>query len=292
VDIYQVITDRIIQALENGVKPWSCPWDKANKFNSLPMSLHSGVAYSGINIMLLWSETLERGFKSPYWLTYQQAVEMGGNVMKGEKGTKIIFYRLLDVKNKADGKKEQIPMIKQFTVFNSDQIENINVPKCEMKSHATNYGFETNPSIDEQIHATGATIIHQGVDAFYSPSADKITLPLITRFNDSSDYYATAFHELAHWTGHKSRLDRDLQNAFGTKDYAFEELVAELGSAFCCADVGVTGEVQHENYIAGWLKKLNEDKRFIFKASSLASKAHKLILNNEVSVPHSKIMTV
>lgn len=276
-DMYQVVTDRVIAALENGAKPWACPWDRTNECSMLPMNLKTKSTYSGINILLLWSETVEQGFSSPYWLTYKQAQELGGQVMKGQKGTQIIYYKLWE-KEDEDGEKETIPMLKTFTVFNLDQIEGIEKPAVSVNETRIKHDVEVLEHVEEAIAKTTITIEHRGVRAFYSPSRDQVTLPEKDRFQSSSDYYATAWHELVHATGHKSRLDRDLNNGFGSKDYAFEELVAELGAAFCCADLGITGEVQHESYIASWLEKLNSDKKFIFKAASLASKAHQFLL--------------
>ncbi|MEH6533535.1 MAG: zincin-like metallopeptidase domain-containing protein [Photobacterium frigidiphilum] len=278
-DMYQIVTDRIIQSLEKGVKPWVCPWDRTQECTQLPMNFKTKHQYSGVNILLLWSEIVEKGYSSPYWLTYKQAVELGGNVIKGQKGTAIIFYKMLE-KDNDQGEKNMIPMLKSFTVFNLDQIENIEKPSVSVSEARKVQGdFVTLDHVEAAMVETGATISHLGVRAFYSPSHDVITLPTKDRFASSSDYYATAMHELTHWSGYKSRLDRDLKNSFGSKDYAFEELVAELGAAFCCADLSVFGKVQHEDYIAGWLKKLNDDKRFIFKAASLASKAHAFLIN-------------
>ncbi|XPP93243.1 ArdC family protein (plasmid) [Photobacterium leiognathi subsp. mandapamensis] len=279
-DMYQIVTDRIISALENGVKPWACPWDKTQQCDMLPVNFKTKAQYSGVNILLLWSETVEKGYSSPYWLTYKQAAELGGNVIKGQKGTAIIYYKLWEKKNE-EGEEEKIPMLKSFTVFNLDQIENIEKPAVTVnEERIKNNELEIMPHVDNAILNTGAVINHLGVRAFYSPSQDTITMPTHDRFQSSSDYYATLLHELTHWTAHKSRLDRNLKGNFGSKDYAFEELVAELGAAFCCADLGVFGDVQHESYIASWLKALNNDKKYIFKAASLASKAHKFLIEN------------
>lgn len=277
-DIYQIVTDRVIAALEKGTKPWVCPWDRTRETSMLPMNFKTQSTYSGVNILLLWSETVEKGFSSPYWLTYKQALELGGNVMKGQKGTQIIYYKLWE-KEDEDGVKDTIPMLKSFTVFNLDQIENIEKPDCVTNETRIKHDFEVLEHVETAISKTNIDIKHGGVRAFYSPTYDKITLPERDRFQSSSDYYATSWHELVHATGHKTRLNRELKNSFGSKDYAFEELIAELGAAFCCADLGITGEVQHECYISSWLKRLNDDKRFIFKAASLASKAHQFLLS-------------
>ena len=277
-DMYQIVTDRIIAALENGVKPWACPWDRTQQCDMLPMNFKSKAQYSGVNILLLWSETVEKGYSSPYWLTYKQAAELGGNVIKGQKGLEIIFYKTWEKKNE-QGEGEKIPMLRSFVVFNLDQIENIEKPVTAIKEERIkNNEFEVMAHVDDAILATGAVINHVGVRAFYSPSQDTITMPTQDRFTSSSDYYATLWHELTHSTAHKSRLDRKLTGGFGSQDYAFEELIAELGAAFCCADLGVFGEIQHKSYIASWLKALNNDKKYIFKAASLASKAHQFLL--------------
>ncbi|MCD9465114.1 DUF1738 domain-containing protein [Photobacterium phosphoreum] len=277
-DMYQIVTDRIIKALESGVKPWACPWDRTQQCDMLPMNFKSKAQYSGVNILLLWSETVIKGYSSPYWLTYKQATELGGNVIKGQKGTEIIFYKMWEKKNEQD-EEEKIPMLRSFVVFNLDQIENIEKPVVTVsEERIKNDEFEILPYVDNAILNTGAVINHLGIRAFYAPSQDTITMPTQDRFTSSSDYYATLLHELTHWTAHKSRLDRKLTGSFGTKDYAFEELVAELGAAFCCADLNVFGNIQHESYIASWLKALNNDKKYIFKAASLASKAHQFLL--------------
>ncbi|MGQ5486156.1 DUF1738 domain-containing protein [Photobacterium damselae subsp. piscicida] len=277
-DMYQIVTDRIIAALENGVKPWACPWDKTQQCDMLPVNFKTKAQYSGVNILLLWSEIVAKGYSSLYWLTYKQAAELGGNVIKGQKGTTIIYYKLWEKENE-DGTEEKIPMLKSFSVFNLDQIENIEKPAVTVSEERTKHSdFEVMANVEETIQKTGAVINHLGVRAFYSPSQDMITMPQQDRFQSSSDYYATLLHELTHWTAHKSRLDRTLKGKFGSKDYAFEELVAELGAAFCCADLGVFGDIQHESYIASWLTALQNDKKYIFKAASLASKAHQFLL--------------
>lgn len=228
--------------------------------------------------MLLWSAADERGFDSPYWLTFKQAKELGGNVRKGEKGTQIIYYTLWEKKDKETEEVEKIPMVKTFTVFNANQIDGIDFPS---KQPAVVSDFERLAHIDQVVSNTGAVIEHHGLKAFFSPAANKIVMPKPERFNSQFDYYATLTHELTHWTGHKSRLDRKFGAVKGNSDYAFEELVAELGSAFLMADLGVNGDVQHDSYIASWISALKNDKRFIFKAASQASKAHQWIMAAE-----------
>ncbi|WP_394213503.1 ArdC family protein [Enterovibrio calviensis] len=274
-DFYQQITNQIITALENGVKPWVCPWERS-RFNGLPYSLQSQKTYSGINVLLLWGAAAEHGYSSPAWLTYKQAKSLGGQVRKGEKGTQIVFYKTLE-KETDNGDKEKIPMLRTFTVFNLDQIDDIASPEATEKHGGG--GFDALDYVEGFVASTGAIVNERGDRAFFSPSQDQITMPDRERFNQANDYYATLLHELAHWTGHKSRLDRKGGKRFGDSDYAFEELVAELGAAFMCADLGISGDVQHESYIASWLDRLKDDKRFIFKAASAASKAHQLCVD-------------
>lgn len=269
-DFYQEVTNKIITALEQGVKPWVCPWDSSS---ALPASLFTGNTYSGINILLLWSAMFEKGFNSSNWITYKQVRELGGNVRKGETGTTITFYKPWK-KISDDGEEEIIPLLKTFTVFNFEQTENLPEPNTTTISN----DIKRVEHIENAIQSTGIDIEHRSSKAFYSPQHDVVNLPKFELFKTADDYYSTAWHELVHATGHKSRLDRKIKNRFGDKDYAFEELVAELGSAFCCASLGINGEVQHESYIASWLEKLRGDKRYIFKAASQAAKAHQLLL--------------
>lgn len=285
VDIYQMVTDKIISALENGVKPWACPWDRTQEFGQLPLNFKTKNHYSGINILLLWSETVEHGYSSPYWLTFNQAKEMGGNVIKGNKSTQLIFYKPWERENSA-GEKEIIPMLKTFNVFNLDQIEGIEKPILKpVVSLVEKHDFVENVEAESVIKETGIKIHHTGNQAFYRPSTDEICMPPKALFNHSDNYYSTILHEITHATGHKKRLDRSMAGRFGSSDYAFEELIAELGSAFSCAELGIfgNGETQHACYIASWLKKLNEDKKFIFQAASAAAKAHRWIFKIEIN---------
>lgn len=271
-DMYQTVTNNIIRALEAGVKPWVCPWTGNGAASGLPANFSTGTAYSGINIMLLWSSAAEQGYTDSRWLTYKQAAEQGGQVRKGEHGTTIIYYKTLEKENEA-GETEHIPMLKTFTVFNVQQIDNLAV-ECAILPAVS---FDPIEKAEALTARSGAKITEKGIQAFYRPSTDEIYLPERYRFNHAADFYATQLHELVHWTGAKSRLNREKGGKYGSDKYAFEELIAELGCAFLMADLGITGDVQHENYISSWLKALNDDKRFIFKAASAASKAHRYL---------------
>lgn len=264
--IYSQVTSQIIEKLEQGIKPWSCPWVKSAQ-GGLPVNFQSKSHYNGINVLLLWMSATERGYGSQFWLTYKQAAELGGQVRRGEKGTLCTFFKLKEVQNEA-GETDKFPIINPFSVFNLDQIDGIEGETIDLPG-----GFEPISSAEQFIAATGAQIREQGEAAFYQPSSDTITMPTRNRFTNASDYYATALHELTHWTGHQSRCARIKEGQVSKGDYAFEELVAELGSAFSMSELGIDGEVQHASYIDAWLKVLKTDDRMIFKAASKASKA-------------------
>ncbi|OYQ93871.1 DNA primase [Citrobacter freundii] len=274
-DIYQTVTDSIISALKVGVKPWSCSWQRVPGMSGLPSNYSTGAAYSGMNIMLLWSSASEQGFSDSRWMTYKQAQLEGGQVRKGEHGTTAIFYTTLEKEND-DGETNYIPMLKTFTVFNVEQIDGL--PSSD-KAVFPAETFEPLPQVEALFRNSGATIIEKGQNAFFAPSTDEIHLPDRRLFSDAANFYATGLHELVHWSGAKSRLNREMKGKFGSEGYAFEELIAELGSAFLMADLGIVGEVQHESYIASWLKALKNDKRYIFKAASAASKAHRYLMD-------------
>ncbi|AXU97803.1 DNA primase [Erwinia persicina] len=274
-DIYQTVTDSIIAALEADVKPWACPWQRTPGMSGLPSNYATGAAYSGMNIMLLWCSASEQGFSDSRWMTYKQAKAEGGQVRKGEHGTTAIFYTTLEKEND-DGKTDYIPMLKTFTVFNVEQIDGLPLSDEAVFPAET---FEPLPQAEALFRNSGAIIIEKGQNAFFAPSTDEIHLPDRRLFSDSANFYATGLHELVHWSGARSRLNREMKGKFGSEGYAFEELIAELGSAFLTADLGITGEVQHESYIASWLKALKNDKRYIFKAASAASKAHRYLMD-------------
>ncbi|HAS0829216.1 MULTISPECIES: ArdC family protein [Enterobacteriaceae] len=274
-DIYQTVTDSIIAALEAGVKPWSCPWQRVPGMSGLPSNYATGVAYSGMNIMLLWCSASKQGFSDSRWMTYKQSQAAGGQVRKGEHGTTAIFYTTLEKENDA-GDTEHIPMLKTFTVFNVEQIDGLSLTAETVAPEVT---FDPLPQAENLLWKSGANIIEKGQNAFFQPSTDEVWLPERHLFSDAANFYATGLHELVHWSGGKKRLNREMKGKFGSADYAKEELVAELGSAFLMADLGIDGEVQHESYIASWLKALKNDKRYIFKAASAASKAHCYLMN-------------
>lgn len=279
-DTYQDVTDAILAKLEAGTKPWVMDWQGAPF--QMPHRV-TGDAYRGINIVLLWMSAEQRGFGGRTWMTFKQALELGGCVRKGEKGTQIVFFKKIEVKDReAAGEDEtkRIPLLRSYTVFNSDQIDGLPEKFATPATVLAPSGIERDRAAEAALRSCGATIEERGGSAFYTPATDIVTMPDFERFTSSSGYLATLAHELCHWTGHKTRLDR-----FGKNDrtsYAFEELVAELGAAFIGSRLGIVGEHidNHSAYLAGWLKALRDDKRAIFRAASLAQAAADMVLAN------------
>jgi len=256
------------------------PWDAATA-SGYPHNGHTGRRYNGINVMLLWLS----GHTDPRWYTYKQAREHGeSHVRKGQKGTQIVFWRFIEKDEKdangqpildANGKprKTSIPFLRVFTVFNHTQIE-------WEEGHEPGSG--TTEKIDPEEAFQGAfeyferlpvNLTHAGGQACYSSKHDTVTLPPMATFNTAADYWATRAHETVHWTGHKSRCDRQLGNRFGSDAYAAEELIAEMGAAFLCAGLGIPGDLQHASYIDHWVKVLKADKYAIFTAARKAQDA-------------------
>lgn len=274
--IQKEVTNTIIQSLEKGIKPWACPWIKPVPSRFLPFNVHTEKSYSGINILVLWDARLKCGYGTNGWLTFKQLHKTGGFVRKDEHGCRCVFYSQKEIEDKESGEVKLIPVLKSYVVFNIDQIEGGNFALPDVPK------FDLNSKAEQVIKATGAVIRNRGSQAKYNVTKDLIVMPPKGAFNQTEGYYATLFHELVHWTGHESRLNRStIIEKFGDRE-AFEELVAELGSAFLCADLGITSNyADHASYIDGWLKLLKTNDKAIFIAASLASKAHKYILPNE-----------
>jgi antirestriction protein ArdC len=285
-DIYENVTNRLLEALERGTRPWSRPW-RTVPGEGVPRNAVSGRPYHGINVMLLWGASQLRGFSSQRWLTYRQARTAGGHVRHGEKGELIVFWRFLERERQRerhddDGRpvldedglprKEIIPLARGYTVFNVEQCEDL--PESVSGGRETDPEWDPVPGAEAFIAATGADIRHGGNRAFYAPHADRIQMPPRGRFDQVDGYYDTLLHELTHWTGHESRLGRQFDR-FGSEAYALEELVAELGAAFLCARLGLASEPRedHAGYINGWLRVLKRDKKAIFSAASAARSA-------------------
>lgn len=280
--LYSEITDRIIADLERGYVPWVRPWGEAKAAVGLPKNAATGRGYSGINILILWGAVIERDYTSQNWLTFRQALALGGSVRKGEHGTTIVHAdRFIPKGEKERAKAEDIepqaiPYLKRFIVFNVAQCDGL--PEHCYQQSAQLPERETIPHAEALIAACGADIRIGGDRAFYMPGADFIQLPPQPAFFDQINYYRTCFHELGHWTGHQTRLGRDLSGSFGSKPYAREELVAEMAAAFVCSTLGIEPTVRHADYIGSWLSVLREDNRAIFRAAILASKAADFLL--------------
>ncbi len=282
--IYKEVTDSIIAQLEEGCVPWVQPWGSAEGAPAagLPKNVISGKAYSGINILNLWGSLFKHEFGCQNWLTYKQAKELGGNVRKGEQGTMVCYadsFIPKDEKEKLLGDGEEprrVAFLKRYTVFNVEQCEGL--PEKAYEGATPLPECEQVPMAEKLIAASGADFRIGGNRAFYRPAEDYIQVPPQPAFFQQIDYYRTCFHELGHWTGHRSRFDRDLPNRFGSKGYAREELVAELASAFVCAALTIKPTVRHADYIGSWLQVLKEDDIAIFKAASQASKAADYVL--------------
>lgn len=263
--IYQQVTDKIIAELESGNIPsWVKNWsgEAGSDCNVI-----SKKTYSGINTIILGMS----GFKSPYWGTYKQWLSIGAKINKDQfnKYQSIVFYAPVKTAKKQESEEQQVyKLMRYFRVYNAEQVTGFEAPAMPAPKV-----FNDVASIEALTVKSGAQLQFGGDRAYYSPSQDFIAMPHKIQFNNEASYYATLLHELAHWSGHKSRLDRDLSGRFGNEAYAAEELIAELSAAFLCARFSITGELRHSSYIASWLRVLKNDNKAIFKAAALAQKS-------------------
>lgn len=280
--LYSEVTDRIIAELEAGTLPWVKPWDDGRAPLGLPRNAGTDRRYSGINVLILWHTLFERGYQSQRWLTYRQAVAMGGHVRKGEQGTTVCYADKFTPKGGEEAREpdgdnpRQIAFLKRFTIFNVDQCEGL--PDDPTDRIITHNEAVLIPRAEALIAATGAEIRIGGSDAYYAPSTDHICVPPPEVYYEPINWYRTVLHELGHFSGHPKRLDRLPKTGFGSPDYAREELCAELISAFLCAELGIVPTVRHSDYLGAWLGVLREDSRAIFRAASQASKAADYLL--------------
>jgi antirestriction protein ArdC len=279
-DVYQEITDQIVSELERGVRPWLKPWNTDHMAERVALPLrHNGVPYRGINVVALWMASMARGYAAPIFMTFKQAIDLGGGVRKGEKGNLVVYADSLTRTgtDEATGEasEQHISFMKRYTVFNVDQIDGL--PEHYYVKPAPK--LEPLPRIERCegfFAATGANIVHGGTEACYVLRTDNIHMPPFDLFRDAESYYATLAHECTHWTRHEKRLAREFgRKRFGDEGYAMEELVAELGSAFLSAELELTPELRsdHASYIENWLRVLKNDRRAIFTAASYAQAA-------------------
>ena len=278
-DVYTRVTDKIIADLEQGIRTWIKPWNAGNTAGRITRPLrHNGVPYCGINILMLWAEAMDKGFAAPIWMTFKQAAELNAHVRMGEKGSLVVYANSItrtEEDDKGEESEREIHYMKGYTVFNVEQIEGL--PEHYYgKPEIINTMVERIVHAEAFFQATKADVRLRGDRAFYSNDGDYIQMPVIEAFRDVESFYATLAHESTHWTKHPARLDRSFgRKAWGDEGYAREELVAELASAFLCADLGITPEVRedHAAYISSWLEVLKDDKRAIFSAAAHAQKA-------------------
>ena len=287
-DIYTRVTDKIIADLEKGNLTWARPWKSKDLGGCVSLPLRcDGVPYQGINVLTLWGTAADKGYTHPVWMTFKKAKELGGQVNKGEKGTTVVYASKLEkseVNDEGEETTSTIPFLKGYTVFNVEQISGLPEKFYETPSRLEDTRARMG-AVEQFIANTKAMIRHMGNRAFYSPSHDFIQMPPSQSFRDMESYYAILAHELTHWTGHPSRLNREFgKSRFGNDVYAVEELVAEIGSAFLCASLGVSPETRedHAAYIQSWLKVLKKDKRAIFTAASHAQRAADYLLSTSV----------
>ena len=277
-DVHQHITDKIVSAMERGAGEFRLPWHRAAGAIMRPVNIASKKAYRGVNIVTLWAYSEERGYSSGTWGTYRQWTEAGAQVRKGEKSALVVFYKELEIASEADDAEVETRLLARATpVFAAEQVNGYQAPVIEMPTVA----LTPIERAEAFVAATGAQIHRSGTRAFYSPSADSIQLPPREAFigtptsTPAEFYYSTLLHELTHWTSAESRCNRQLGKRFGDQAYAMEELIAELGAAFLCADLRITDEprADHAQYLATWLSVMKADKKAIFTAASKASEA-------------------
>ena len=282
-DLYATTTARIIEALEQGAPPWVRPWSTVPE--ALPMNAQSRRPYRGINFTLLSLEAQQHGYAVNRWLTFRQALELGGYVRKGEQGAPVVFWQLRRIGVVSEAFPEHdddppsmrgkvFPLLRSFTVFNVAQTEGLD-PRYTQPKVPT---WDPEAKGEELLLMSGARFRTGGTRAFYQPATDEIHLPPLAAFATASGYYSTALHELEHWSGHPTRCNRDLTGRFGDASYAAEELIAEMGAAYLCAHCRIDGELRHAGYIASWLKVLRGDKRAIFTAAAHAQRAADYVL--------------
>jgi antirestriction protein ArdC len=289
-NVHETITTRIVEAIEKGAGNFLMPWHGAAALRR-PVNVNTGRAYNGVNILSLWITAQERGFDTSEWATFKQWQDIGACVRKGEKGTPIVFYKLLEVagdsnsdsKGRGDDETRNIPFARASWAFNANQVEGYSNKSAAPAAPSL---FERLESVEDTIRATGADIAYGGLRAFYNRATDHIAIPAAERFRASptsgarESFYSTILHELTHWTGAPHRLNREKGKKFADKPYCFEELIAELGAAFLCADLGISNDPRpdHAQYIAPYLTLLKEDSRAIFRAATAASEATAYVL--------------
>lgn len=275
-DIHTEITNFVLDNIDGDVLPWRRKWHTSGPTIALPRR-NTGEPYRGTNHLLLNITSLKSGFSSPYWMTYNQAKSVGANVLKGQKGSRIVKFKPLTIESpEANGQERVIPMIRNYTVFNLEQIENL-PDDYQSRQHVQTIPVS---EVYDYLKAVGAEIIHGDSKAGFYPVLDVIRMPNIEDFTDQYAYESVLAHELVHWTGHGSRLNRLVSTEEDTAEYAFEELVAEIGSMILCAHLGIESVMpeNHLSYVKHYVTIMQADKKAIVRASSEAQKAVDFIL--------------
>jgi antirestriction protein ArdC len=272
-DLYQDVTNNVVNALEAGTVPWVKPWDGKLRNGA------SGSGYRGINTLLLGSAP----YGDPRWYTYNQANSLGAPIRRGEKASLVVFWKFIQKSAAAANGEDKgtIPIIRHYNVFNHTQVAWPEGHKHAVPPPSTEPAFDKAQALLD----AAAPAMEPRTLAAYAKMSDKVYMPDVQTFESPAHYWATLLHELVHWTGHKDRCDRDLSGRFGEESYGMEELVAELGAAFLCAELGLPGKLQHESYIGSWLRTLKKDKRAIFAASRLAQQAADYLLDKAGLLP-------
>lgn len=278
-DIFERVTADVLTAMErDGLAPWAKPWTFSG---DMPHNAVSGKPYRGGNVLLLMLAGWAKGYSDPRWLTFKQAKDMGGSVRKGEKATKIIFWKPIKKTDKATGEEKKSVIMREYAVFNAEQCDGIPAFAARLPTKPD----QRNAAADALIASSFVTIHHGGDKAYYSPMVDAVTLPKRETFKTESDYYCTAFHEMGHATGHPSRLDREgitKFDGFGSHQYSREELVAEFSACFVAAALGVERTTVDNSaaYIKTWAAKLRDDPKLLISAAQAAQKAADFVLDS------------
>lgn len=272
-DIFQKVTDQIVKAIEEGAESYRMPWRTSGGFPHSPINASSRKPYRGINVLVLWATAQEKGYKSGLWATYKQWQEMGAQVRKGEKSANVVFWKFFEREEEAGSEEKRtrrVPMARDYWVFNAEQVDGF-TPKDEEKQTRE----ERIESAEAFFRGLEMRREDGGNQAFYLPATDTVYMPPFAAFKEPLFYYSVLSHESTHWTGAAQRLNRDMKSRFGTEAYAVEELIAELGAAFLCCELGLPTDprTDHAPYIASWLKVLKNDKRAIFTAAAKAQEA-------------------
>jgi antirestriction protein ArdC len=274
-DVYQRVTDAIVNAIETGAGTYRMPWVVRQDKGFSPISISTVKPYRGINTLVLWAQSQSKGYTSALWGTYQQWLSLGGQVRKGEHGSPVVYwgtYEAKETREDAEGSSGRHLFCKGYTVFNLEQVERVRLPKrFDLKLSPT----ERIARADSFFAGIGVRVRDGGNRAFYRPDTDAVYMPEFQQFPDATGYYSVLAHESTHWTSHLSRCNRELGKRFGDDAYAMEELIAELGSAYTMAtlELELTPRADHAAYIDSWLKVLKSDKRAIFTAASKAQQA-------------------